>query len=163
MNISHRTFRFLYIRDNTLLAVFCSWMTCSWTVRMLCLNNSGELGSWPWWWSESWIVWDMNGCDGFENEKVGNGFSPEIKRWGAGSIYWMIFIMETGDKTSCCLSGAAKAFKSNTYHSLLRCKCFSLHFVVDAHGQGRQFDGVVHGMRALWPDPNGPKFILNSR
>ena len=100
---------FLYIRDNTLLAVFCSWMTCSWTVRMLCLNSSGELGSWPWWWSESWIVWDMNGCDGFENEKVGNGFTPEMKRWGAGSIYWMIFIMETGDKTSCLLKRSCKS------------------------------------------------------
>lgn len=30
-----------------------------------------------------------DGCDGFENEKEGNGLPPEIKRWGAGSIYYL--------------------------------------------------------------------------
>ena len=72
-----------YIWDNTLLAIACSWITCSWTVRILSLNNSEELGSWPWW-RESWI--GINGCGGFENEKGGNGCPPEINGW-AGSIY----------------------------------------------------------------------------
>ena len=130
-------------------------MTCSWTVRMLCLNNSGELGSWPWWRERSWIVWGMNdGCGWFENEKVGNGFSPEMKRCGAGSIYWIIIIME--GRWQAAVKRSCKSVIVNTYHRMVH--SFGLDFVVDAHGKGWQFNGVVHGMRALWPDPN---VILN--
>ena len=46
----------------------------------------------------------MNGCDGFENEKEGNGCPPEIKDWGIGSI-------ERG-----LLSGAAKVSCPNHTH-----------------------------------------------
>jgi hypothetical protein len=51
-----------------------------------------------------------------------------------------------------CLSGAAAAAaelqkRSTTYHRLVH--SFSVDFVIDAHGQGWQFNGVVHGMRAL--------------
>ena len=81
-----------------------------------------------------------DGCCGFENEKAGNGFPPEIKRWGAGSIYHERQVTVAAKRSY-------KSVKVNTYHRMFH--SFGLDFVVDAHGQGWQFNGVVHGMRAL--------------
>lgn len=73
--------------------------------------------------------------------------------------------MEAGDRPLPAEAAAElqKRSKSNTYQSLIHSFSFSFNFVVDARRQGRQFNGVVHDMGALWPDPNGPNLILNWR
>ena len=77
-----------------------------------------------------------DGCGGFENEKVGsNGFPPEIKRWGAGSIYHGRQVT-AAQAASVTKPRSCKSVKVNTYR-------FGLDFVVDAHGQGWQSFMVV--------------------
>ena len=163
MNISHRTlcdfFTFETIRSSLYSAA--EWPAhepfgcCAWIIRASWdhgPDDEANLGSY-----EIWMA--------VMGSKMRRWAMDLLQKWSveeqeAFSEWFLSWRQVT--RQVACLSGAAKAFKVNTYHSLLRWLCFSLHFVVGAHGQGRQFDGVVHGMRALWPDPNGLNFILNS-